>query len=169
MNSGDLIWVKAHKADGTCYRSCQATTVTVDDQHVVMFVPRNTEVHDIDKGLMHTPRNYQATYRFDKPYTFIEIFDETGALVELYMDICSPPQIVEGELHYIDYELDVARVMPEAAFVMDEDEFAEAVVKYGYSTALQNRCYRAVKEALAVANAYAVTLPTSHATAPQTR
>lgn len=153
MNIGDVIWVRAHKADGVCYQWWQGTVAALDDQHVVVLTPRGTQVHHIDKVAQHTDFNDHATYRFDKPYTFIKGYDAAGHLVELYLDICSPPRVVGDEVHYVDYELDVAREMPAPAYVMDEDEFAEAAQTYGYTPEFQAWCYSAVREALAVANA----------------
>jgi hypothetical protein len=153
MKIGDVIWVRAHKADGECYQWWQGTVTELDEQHVVVLTPCDTPVHHINKALRHTDYSDRATYRFDKPYTFIESFNAEGNLVELYLDICSPPRIVGNEVHYVDHELDVAREMPAPAYVMDEDEFAEAALAYGYTPEFQAWCYAVVHEALAVANA----------------
>jgi len=160
MQIGDVIWVKAHKADGVCYQWWQGTVAALDAQHVVVLTPRGAQVHHINKALRHTDYSDRTTYRFDKPYTFIESFDADGNLVELYLDICSPPRIVGDEVQYVDHELDVAREMPAPAYVMDEDEFAEAALTYGYTPEFQAKCYAAVREAIAVANAVPPTIAT---------
>jgi hypothetical protein len=153
MRIGDVIWVKAHKADGVCYQWWQGTVAALDEQHVVLSSPPGAVLNDIRKGSWPTQHANRFTYRYDRPYTFIETFDEHGNLIELYLDICSPPRIVGDEVHYVDHELDVAREMPAPAYVMDEDEFAEAALAYGYTPEFQTQCYAAVREALAVANA----------------
>jgi predicted RNA-binding protein associated with RNAse of E/G family len=87
------------------------------------------------------------------PYTFIEGFDDDGRLIELYLDICAPPRIVGDELHYVDHELDVVREMPAPAYLMDEDEFAEAAQAYGYTPEFQVWCHDAARQAMDFANA----------------
>ena len=153
MNIGDVITVKAHKADGMCYQWWQATVAAVSDEALVVMMPKGTTVTDIRKGVVRIGYDDRGTYRFDTLYTYIESFNAAGALVEIYMDISSLPRIVGDELHYTDYELDVTRVLPNAAEIIDEDEFAEAVVTYGYTEEFQAQCYRVAREALAVANA----------------
>jgi protein associated with RNAse G/E len=154
MNIGDTIMVKAHKADGTCYQWWEATVVELDASHIVLTMPQGTPTFDTRKGIRPIPWHDRATYWFHKPYTFIESFDDAGHLIDLYLDICSSPQIVNGELHYTDYELDVERDMPHPARLVDEDEFAAAVLTYGYTPQFQAQCYAAAHEALDVANAY---------------
>src|SRR5262245_34314057 len=121
MKVGDVIRVKAHKADGVCYQSWDATVMELDDRHVILFTPKGAPMDDVFKGTQHSDFNDRATYWFDKPYTFIEGFDDDGHLIELYLDICAPPHIVGDELHYVDHELDVVREMPAPAYLMDED------------------------------------------------
>lgn len=154
MNPGDTISIKAHKADGTCYQWWDATVIELDESHVALRMPKGTPYYDLHKGVRIAKYDCQPIYQFDKPYTCVEIFNESGALVEIYMDICSPPRIVNGEVHYTDYELDVERDMPHPARLVDEDEFAEAVITYGYTPEFQAQCYAAAHEALDVANAY---------------
>lgn len=153
MNPDDVITIKAHKADGVCYQWWDATVIAVDDQCVVLSMPKGASTYSLSKGYRPTEHRLRCTYQFDKLYTFIESFDAAGALVEIYIDISDLPRIVGDELHYTDYELDVVRTMPDAAVLIDEDEFAEAIVTYGYSTEFQVQCYAAAREALAVANA----------------
>lgn len=54
-------------------------------------------------------------------------------------------------LRFTDYELDVSRRPPHGACIVDEDEFQEAVSKYGYSEEFQRTCYCIAREALQAA------------------
>ncbi len=160
MNLGDTISIKAHKADGVCYRWRDATVIELDESHIAFHMSKGTSYHDLYKGVRIAKYDCGAVYQFDKPWTRVEILDDAGMLIRLYMDICSPPRIVNGEVHYTDYELDVERVMPHPARLVDEDEFAEAVITYGYTPKFQAQCYAAAQEVLDVANAYqALTFP----------
>lgn len=67
MNAGDVIRVKAYKADGTCYQSWQAMVEARDENRLVVFTPKSTPVVDIWKGNMSSDYDDRATYRFDLP------------------------------------------------------------------------------------------------------
>jgi protein associated with RNAse G/E len=67
------------------------------------------------------------------------------------MNIASPPEWADGILKFKDHELDVSKYPPKPAEIVDEDEFAEAVVKYNYSQEFQEKMYAAAREALELA------------------
>ena len=102
-----------------------------------------------DHPIQHHLRSY---YWFDKLYNLIEVFDVNGILVQIYINIASLPEFANGVMSFKDHELDVVRDMPGSAKIVDEDEFAEAVVKYQYSEEFQKKMYTAAQEALALAD-----------------
>ena len=55
-------------------------------------------------------------------------------------------------MSFKDHELDVSRYVPKPAELIDEDEFAEAAIKYQYSKEFQEKMYAAANEALELAN-----------------
>jgi protein associated with RNAse G/E len=57
-------------------------------------------------------------------------------------------------MSFKDHELDISKVLPSPARLVDEDEFAEAVVKYNYSTEFQNKMYAVAREALEIAETW---------------
>lgn len=63
-------------------------------------------------------------------------------------------EIKDTEISFTDHELDVSRIPPERARIVDEDEFLEAAARYGYSSELQWICYEVAREAVRVANAW---------------
>lgn len=64
----------------------------------------------------------------------------------------SPAQITDSQVRSTYYELDVSRVPPGEAELMDEDEFQEAALEYGYSEEFQQACYQVAREAIDLAN-----------------
>ena len=153
MKIGDTIHVRACKTDGTVYRSWHATIESVDTDSIVTISPAGSMVIDKtklgDHPIQHHLRSY---YWFDKYYNLIEVFDINGALVELYINIASPPEVENGVMSFKDHELDVSRVPPKAAELIDEDEFAEAVITYQYTKKFQEKMYAAANEALELAD-----------------
>lgn len=126
---GDTIPVQACKADGTVYRSWQATIESITAGSIVTVAPAGSSVLNIkgeDYPIVH---HYRAYYWFDKFYNLLEVFEPAGTLVHIYLNIASPPELRNGVLSFKDHELDISKVLPNPARLVDEDEFAEAVVK----------------------------------------
>jgi protein associated with RNAse G/E len=57
-------------------------------------------------------------------------------------------------LHFNDYELDISYRPPAPARIVDEDEFAAAAVKYGYSESFKREIYQLAEEAQKFAEAW---------------
>ena len=153
MKPGDKIHVRACKTDGTVYRSWHTTIESVDADSIVTISPAESMVIDKtklgDHPIKHHLRSY---YWFDKFYNLIEVFDVDGTLIEIYINIATPPEFENGGMSFKDHELDVSRFLPEAAKLIDEDEFAEAAIKYQYSKEFQEKMYSVAEEAIELAN-----------------
>jgi protein associated with RNAse G/E len=153
MKAGDQIQGHACKADGTIYRSWHTTIESVNTDSIVTISPAGSMVIDKtklgDHPIKHHLRSY---YWFDKLYNLIEVFDVNMTLVQIYINIASLPEFINGEIRFKDHELDVVRDMPGPAQIVDEDEFAEAVLKYQYSEEFQKKMYAVAQEALALAD-----------------
>jgi predicted RNA-binding protein associated with RNAse of E/G family len=52
--------------------------------------------------------------------------------IAVYIDITDRPRIVDGVVHACDLDLDVIRTWDGSVVVLDEDEFAEHQIRYGY-------------------------------------
>lgn len=151
---GDVIEVHACKADGTVYRSWQAVIESVAADSIVTVAPAGSSVFNIkgeDYPIVH---HYRAYYWLEKYYNLLEIFETDGKLVHIYLNIASPPEFKNGVMSFNDHELDISKVLPNSAKLVDEDEFAEAVVKYGYPPEFQERMYAVASEALEIANTW---------------
>ena len=153
MHTGQVIQVKAFKADGTCYRWWQATVEAVAPGQLVVITPPDHKVEDPAGGWIskYAIRSY---YWPGKRYSLLEVFTPDGQLDEVYVNINSPVEIEDGEVRFTDYELDVSRRPPLGARIVDEEEFREAAAAYGYSEEFQRTCYRAAREAVALADGW---------------
>ena len=152
MKNGDKIHVRACKADGTVYRSWQAIIESVTADSIVTIAPAGSSVFNIkgeDYPILH---HYRAYYWFDKFYNLIEIFETSGELIHIYINVASPPELENGMMSFKDHELDVSRFPPKAAQLIDEDEFAEAIITYQYTKEFQEKMYSTADEALELAN-----------------
>jgi protein associated with RNAse G/E len=151
LQIGDRIPVHACKTDGTVYRSWRATVESVTSDLLVTVAPAGSFVFNIKGEDYPIQQHYRAYYWFDKFYNLLEVFEPDGSLVHIYINIASPPEFNDGVLSFKDHELDVSKVLPHPAKLVDEDEFTEAVVKYNYSPEFQDKMYAAAREALELA------------------
>jgi protein associated with RNAse G/E len=98
-------------------------------------------------------RSYYWTDRF---YNLIEVLDPDGGLVEVYINIASPLRASGDELHFVDHELDITKPAGEPARIIDQDEFEEAIGRYGYTPEFQARCWLAAEDARRLAEAWTI-------------
>ena len=152
MKTGDKIRVCARKTDGTVYRSWQATIESVTADSIVTIAPAGSSVFNIKGEDYPIRHHYRSYYWFDKFYNLIEIFETSGELFHIYINVASPPEFKNGIMSFKDHELDISRYVPKPAELIDEDEFAEAAIKYQYSQEFQDKMYIAANEALELAN-----------------
>ena len=152
MKNGDIIHVCACKTDGIVYRSWHTTIESVDADSIVTISPAGSSVFNIKGEEYPIRHHYRSYYWFDKFYNLLEIFEPGGELLHIYINVASPPEFKNGMMSFKDHELDVSRYPPKAAELIDEDEFAEAAVKYQYSKEFQEKMYSTAEEAIELAN-----------------
>lgn len=150
MQAGDSIAVKAYKSDGACYRTWPAIIETMADDLIVTISPIGKWVED-SRGGWISKVAVRTYYWLNKPYSLLEVYAADGTLEEIYVNINSLVQIEPTHFSYIDYELDVVLRPPTAATIVDQDEFAEAVLEYHYTDEFQTFCYQAAHEAVQLA------------------
>lgn len=154
LQPGDIIPVHACKADGATYRRWQAVIESMAEGLIVTVGEAGSPAFNTNGGVFHIEHHLRAYYWFDKFYNLIEAFAPDGGLLEIYINIASPPELANGILKFKDHELDISKVLPNPARLIDEDEFAEAILKYGYSPEFQENLYAVAREALALADGW---------------
>jgi len=152
MQPGDKIRAEAYKADGSCYRWWETTIETISPALIVTISPAGQPTIDLKRGNWIGKHLLRAYYWFDQPYNLIEVFEPDGRLLEIYINIASRPWLKDGRLGFTDYELDVSAYPPAPALIADEDEFAEAALKYGYSSDFQREMRQVAQDCLEIAN-----------------
>jgi protein associated with RNAse G/E len=149
MRPGDKVWVRVYKADGSLYRSWQALVESVSADCVVL----TNKIHDL---LYMGAQSFAMEHHFrsyfwpGRRHTLLEMYEPDGRLYELYADITAPIQLAGEEIHFIDHELDVSMMAGEEPRIVDQDEFAEAAVAYGYTEVFMRECYALAQELVTV-------------------
>lgn len=148
---GDRVWVRAYKADGTCYRWWCATVEAVAADRVVVVTPTGHRIESTEGGWI-SEYAIRSFYWINRRYSLLEVYRPDGTLDEIFVNINSPVKIRDSEIRFTDYELDVTRKLPNRVRIVDQDELLEAASRYGYSKDFRQACYEVAREALAVAN-----------------
>lgn len=154
LKIGDAIPVHACKADGRTYRHWTAIVESVDEELIVTLGQAGSPVFNVGGGVFHIEHHLRAYYWFGRYNNLIEVFELDGRLLEIYINVASPPEWKNEILTFKDHELDVSKYPPKPAMIIDEDEFAEAAVKYQYSPEFQEKMRAAAREALALAETW---------------
>jgi len=144
---GQILQVRALRANGVPYRWWRARVESIDAERIVTVTPLGARVNGPGGGWRHR-HVFRTTYWFGEMYNLAEIYFPNGDLLELYVNIASPATIEGRRLSYTDYELDVVWKQGGKPHVRDEHEFEEAIHLYGYSPELQRAAWYAVDEAL---------------------
>ncbi len=149
MKPGDTVWVRVFKADGSLYRSWQSLVESAGEECLVLVNKANDLLH---AGAQARPmkRHFRGYFWPGRRHTLLEIYEPDGRLHELYADITAPIQVNGEEIHFIDHELDVSMMAGDEPRIVDQDEFAEAAVTYGYSEEFMRESYALAQELIAV-------------------
>jgi predicted RNA-binding protein associated with RNAse of E/G family len=140
MKPGDWIWVRVFKSGGVPYRAWRPIVESVTDDCIVVYSAPGNPLHEVTQtfALEHHFRTY---FWPGRRHTLLEIYEPDGRLRELYADITGPIAVVGEEIHLTDHELDVSMMAGGEPFIVDQDEFAEAAERYGYTDEFVRESY----------------------------
>lgn len=136
----DILTVQTLHADGQCFRSWTSRIEQVTEAGLIMLSVPGHDVEDVKGNWVL--RNYIRSYFwFDRPYNVLEVYEPDGTFIELYMNVASPPTLEGDTLTWTDHELDVSKLPGQPARIVDQDEFADAAIRYRYSPEFQAHCH----------------------------
>ncbi len=158
MKPGDTIWVRSFKADGSVHRWWRTTVESATPECIVTWTPAGTPVFHNPERFPHAvydqPWAIRSYYWPGRRHDLLEVYQPDGRLHELYINISSPVEVNDDEVRFIDHELDVVQSAGEAAQIVDQDEFAEAAAKYGYTDAFVRQGYELAESLLALVSGW---------------
>ncbi|MCZ4118167.1 DUF402 domain-containing protein [Streptomyces sp. H39-S7] len=128
----DDVQVKYRKYDGSLHWNMTMRRLGEDEHGVWLGVPADNVMRKGHGPDIAFPDAYVLLFPHHQWWT--ATFNAAPRSTEIYCDITTPPQWVsETHVTMIDLDLDVVRKRGESApRLIDEDEFAEHQVRYGY-------------------------------------
>jgi len=168
LGYGDDLQVQVLKEGGLPYRTWTTAVEHVDPERLVTWNPPGHRVRTrVRPGAgdaphiheWHSPWGIRNVYWPGRPYNLLEVYHPNGRLEELYVHVAGPPVVAGHLITWTDYELDVVLHPGGVPEIVDEDEFAAAVLAYGYSPEFQAACHQIARAAADLLRTWTPTSP----------
>ena len=155
LRAGDDIAIRALHADRVMYRWRRALVEEVRADRIVTYAGVGGAILSPAYGRVVARDHVRSVFYLDRPYSVFE-FHHTGgrASPAIYVNMNAPAEVSEAGITYVDHELDVAKNPGRPALIVDEDEFVEAIARYGYSPSFQAGVRAAAEEGVRVAETW---------------
>lgn len=152
--SENTIRVEYRKYDGTLHWNLGMYRLGVDEHGTWLGLPADSSMRKGDGPPVPIPQPHVILFPHEKWYT--AVFNGEPADVEIYCDLTTPPAWPAPNLvTMVDLDLDVLRRRDESqALLVDENEFAEHQVLYGYPSEVVDAAQAAARDLLQAVTAH---------------
>jgi hypothetical protein len=142
---GSPILLRATKFDGTAHW-IQPFRVVSDDGTLLVTEYRARTPIFTSRGEFRSPYDSRVYFWRDRWYNVFRLSRPGCALALWYCNVTTPPTWDDGQINYVDLDLDVA-VRPNGCIeLLDSDEFAAHREQYRYPRDVVERAERAAEE-----------------------
>ncbi|MGG1552965.1 DUF402 domain-containing protein [Paenibacillus ferrarius] len=138
---GMTIPIRALKYGNRPHYDWETTLLERGDAHLFVLGHHGRQLRHYTKGKTFTIDRWTVEFfPLDAWFTVsADVVD--GRIVQYYCNICEPPRLEQDGVSFIDLDLDL--IYRDGVWqVVDEDEFAEHTVKFGYPPELVNRVWQ---------------------------
>lgn len=139
------IQLRSTKLDGSPHFAwvCRAVTASLDA--ILLHQPSGTRITTY-RGEW-TPDFESLIYFWrDRWFNVVESWNRDGLLRGFYCNIITPVHVIENELRWNDLDLDLWVNADGAYRVLDEDEWSENIVRFGYTAEIVSHALHALDE-----------------------
>ncbi|MGE5595994.1 MAG: DUF402 domain-containing protein [Hyphomicrobiales bacterium] len=151
---GSRILLRATKYDGAAHW-IQPFRVISDDGNLLITEYRARTPIFTSRGEFRSPYDSRVYFWRDRWYNVFRLSRPGCDLALWYCNVTTPPSFDGCDLTYVDLDLDVA-VRPDGCIeLLDEDEFEEHQVKYGYTKEVIANAEEAAHEVAELARRHA--------------
>lgn len=134
--------IKSFKHPDILHYEWQTTFLADTDDYLVVSSKAGRQLTHYTKGAVFTVP-HDSIEIFMKNQWFSASFDVVdNQIVSAYCNIAHPPVFLENEVHFVDFDVDYIKRPERDWQVVDEDEFLENSIRYGYSEELKLRVYQ---------------------------
>lgn len=135
---GETIHIQALKYGNRSHYEWDTTLLEKRETGLFVLAHKGRQLHHHTKGKVFTMENWAVEYfPFDEWFTAsAEVVD--GQIMQMYCNICQPPQMKEQLVSFIDLDIDLI-FRNRTWEVVDEDEFELHTQRFGYPPDLIER------------------------------
>ena len=125
--------ISSRKYDQSIRRSWNCDLIEQRDDLIVFVGVFDMSVEHPDLGFIEQGTVSYEYYWLDRWYNVFRFHEPDGRLRNWYCNINMPPNFGGDEFDYVDLDIDILVWPGGEVKVLDEDEFCENALKYGYS------------------------------------
>ena len=145
MNRAPHITVRVLKHDGVEYRRWNASLSRQDGDLIVLDAEFDVDVNHEVLGQVKQHTRTVEYYWLGRWFNVFRFLEDDGSTRLWYCNVNTPLELKEGELTYVDLDIDIL-VQPDFSYqVLDRDEFESNARRYGYSDEEKRQAEKAVE------------------------
>lgn len=142
------IIINARKYDGSIRRSWTASVVSETEDLVIALGRFDRDVIHRDLGTIKKNTISFEYFWLDRWYNIFRFHEPDGSFRNYYCNIAMPAVLSEGELDFVDLDVDVV-VWPEKRVeILDREDFDENAIRFGYSASTVERVEESLDDIL---------------------
>jgi uncharacterized protein len=148
MKVGELLTVNSCKYDGRVSRSWRVRVRRTEGTLLVVEGEFETEVNHALLGRIVAGTLSTEFFWADRWYSVFRFREPSGTLRNFYCNLNTPPVFGDGQITFVDLDIDVL-VAPDFSYrVLDEDEFELHAERYGYPPEVRQKARAALAEVI---------------------
>lgn len=132
MKVGDEITVNSRRFDKSLKKSWKCRVTDIESNALTIVGEFSETVLHADLGIIEAGTVSTEYFWLDRWYNVFRFDNPDGSLRNWYCNVCMPPTFGVNVLDYVDLDIDVL-IWPDGRVqVLDEDEFVQNSLKFGY-------------------------------------
>jgi protein associated with RNAse G/E len=145
LAAGTRVPVAATKYDGSMHYRYDCMVVADEGDQLLAFVPAGTLLHSY-RGRRRTARHFLRVHDTEHHWNLEVMWEPDWRPNKHSVNIARPSSWDAGTLRFVDLDLDISWWADGRVLLLDEDEFAEHRVRFGYPPVVVQRAWEAVDE-----------------------
>lgn len=143
-----IITINARKFDRSIHRSWKCELIEETDELYVLFGEFEYEVNHPQLGYIKKGTESYEYYWKDKWFNVFRFNEPGGEFRNFYCNINMPPELSGDVLDYIDLDIDILIGKDLSLKILDQAEFEENLIAYGYPEEIREKVSRSTSELL---------------------
>lgn len=136
LKEGSIVKIKSFKHNGKLHRVWEKNLILSQSEDAFITVNDQVIVTEADGSYWRTKEPAVSLFNKNHWFNVVGIIHPNG--IKYYCNLASPIQVEDGELHYIDYDLDVEMDQGNPRRLLDEDEYRENGERMCYPADVKN-------------------------------